>query len=118
MSPRRPTLDELLALPQSVQRLVHVAELRQHPGRRADHLRKEHSDIPRPEHRDLVLDQCARLRPVPLEEVERARGAVGHADGERMLCRLGETDRLSLVLGGLGESVRAGRGSEPTRRRS
>ena len=50
-----------------------------------------------------MLDQGARLRPVALEEVERARGAVGQTDGERMLRRLGEPDRLGLVLGRLGE---------------
>ena len=31
-------------------------------------------DVPRPEHRNPVLDQCARLRPIALEQVERARG--------------------------------------------
>ena len=31
---------------------------------------------------------------------------VGRADGERMMCRLGEPDRLGFVLGRLGESAK------------
>jgi hypothetical protein len=56
-----------------------------------------------------VLDQEARLRPVALEEVERARGAVGQTDGVRMARRLGEPDRLGFVLGRLGESAELGK---------
>ena len=36
------------------------------------------------------------------------RGDVGQADRERMMRRLGEPDRLGLVLGGLAESAELG----------
>ena len=37
--------------------------------------------------------------------MKRARGTVGLTDGERMLRRLGEPDRLDFVLGRLDEST-------------
>ena len=40
--------------------------------------------------------------------MERARREVGVADSEGMLRRLGEPDRLGLVLGRLGESAELG----------
>ena len=40
--------------------------------------------------------------------MEQARGEVGQADGERMLGRFGEADRLGFVLGRLGESAELG----------
>ena len=40
--------------------------------------------------------------------MERARGEVGQTDGERMMRRLGEPDRLGFVLGRLGESAELG----------
>ena len=69
-SPRRLTLEELLAFPEPVQRLARLAELRQHPGGGGDRRGKQEDDVPRPDHRDPVLDQWARLRPVALEEMD------------------------------------------------
>ena len=56
-SPRRVTLEELLAFPEPVQRLARLAELRQDPGGGGDRVGKLEDDVPRPEHRDPALDQ-------------------------------------------------------------
>ena len=56
-SPRRLTLEELLAFPEPVQRLARLAELRQYPGGGGDRGGKQEDDVPRPDHRDPVLDQ-------------------------------------------------------------
>ena len=37
--------------------------------------------------------------------MKHAGGAVGETNGERLLRRLGEPERLGFVLGGLGESA-------------
>src|ERR1700730_4153098 len=89
-SPSREALEELLALTEPVQRRAPLTELRQYPGGGADRPGKQEDDVPRSDHRDPVLDHRARLRPVALEEVERARGPVGHPGGGRMMRRLGE----------------------------
>ena len=57
VSPRRLTLEELLAFPEPVQRLARFAELPQCPGGGGDREGKQEDDAPRPEHRDPVLDQ-------------------------------------------------------------
>ena len=108
VSPRRVTLEELLALPESGQRLARLADLREDPGGGGDRVGKSEDDVPRPERRDPVLDQWARLRPVALEEVKPARGELGLTDGVRMLRRLGEPERLGRVLGRLSESAELG----------
>ena len=59
-SPRRLTIDELLAFPEPVQRLARLAELRQDPGGRGDRKGKQEDDVPRPERRDPVLDPFER----------------------------------------------------------
>ena len=74
---------------------------------------KPEDGVPRPSHRIPLLDQRARFRPVALEQVKRARGAVGQADGVRMTRRLGEPDRLGFVLGRLGESAELGEAQWP-----
>jgi hypothetical protein len=56
-SPRRLTLEELLAFPEPVQRLAFLAELRQDPGGGGDREGKYEDDVPGPEPRDPVLDQ-------------------------------------------------------------
>ena len=56
-SPRRLTFEELLALPEPVQRLTGLAELRQCPGRGDHGGAKQVDDVPRPQHRDPVFDQ-------------------------------------------------------------
>src|ERR1700675_2510545 len=71
-SPLCLTLDELLAFPKPVERRARLAELRQRPGGGGDRGGKQGAaDVPRLEHRDPVLDQRARLRPVPLEALDR-----------------------------------------------
>src|SRR4029453_6429891 len=76
-SPRRLTLEELLAFLEQAERLTRLAKLRQHPGGGGDCGRKHENDVSRPEHRDPVLEPRARFRPVALEEMERGRSAVG-----------------------------------------
>ncbi len=56
-SPRRLTLEELLALPEPGQRLARLADLREDPGGGGDRAGKVEDDVPRPERRDPVLDQ-------------------------------------------------------------
>ena len=56
-SPRRLTLEELLALPEPGQRLARLADLREDPGGGGDRVGKAEDDVPRPERRDPVLDQ-------------------------------------------------------------
>ena len=56
-SPRRLTLEELLAFPKPVQRLTRLAELRQYPGGGGDRPGKMDDDVPRPGHRDPALNQ-------------------------------------------------------------
>ena len=79
-SPRRLTLEELLAFPDPVQRLARLADLRQRPGGGGDRPGKMDGDVAGPQHRDPVLDQRERLRPVALEQMEHARGEVGPTD--------------------------------------
>ena len=62
-SPRRLTLEELLAFPEPVQRLARLAELRQDPGGGGDREGKQEDDVPRPEHRDPVLDPVSAPSP-------------------------------------------------------
>ena len=50
-SPRRLMLEELLALPNPVQRLARLADLRQRPGGGGDRPRKMDGDISSPKHR-------------------------------------------------------------------
>src|SRR5439155_546384 len=73
-SSRRLTLEELLALPEPGQRLARLADLGEGPGGEGDRVGKAEDDVPRPEHRDRVLDHGTCLRPVTLEEETRARG--------------------------------------------
>ena len=56
-APRRLTLEELLALPESGQRLACLADLREDPGGGGDRVGKVEDDVPRPVRRDPVLDQ-------------------------------------------------------------
>ena len=108
VSPRHVTLGELLAFPEPGQRLARLADLRESPGGRGDPVGEVEDDVPCPERCEPVLDQCARLRPVPLDEVKPARADVGEADGVRTLRRVGQPERLGLVLGCLGESAKFG----------
>ncbi len=57
---------------------------------------------------NLVFDQRTGFRPVALEEVDPAHGPMGRPDGERMLRRLGDPNRLGLVVGGLAEAAEFG----------
>lgn len=81
-------LEELLAFPDSAQRLAFLVELRKHPGTGSDRKGKQEDDVPSSDHRDHALKQL-RLRPVALEEVENARGSVSLTKGGRMASRLG-----------------------------
>ena len=56
-SPRRLTLEKLLAFLEPVQRLARLAELRQDPGGGGDRPGKQEDDVPGPNHRHPVLDQ-------------------------------------------------------------
>src|SRR6266496_624014 len=56
-SPRRLMIEELLAFPQSVQRLARLVELRQCPGGGGDRTGKVEEDVSRPGHCDSVLEQ-------------------------------------------------------------
>src|SRR5215831_21125982 len=111
-SSRRLLLAELLAFTNTVQSLGHIAELRQGPGGESDGEGKLEEDVPRPNHRDPVLDEWACLHPVALEEMERARGPVGHSDRERTMRLLREPDRLGSILHRLGESAELGEASD------
>ena len=106
-SRRVEALDELLAFPEPVQRLAGLAVLRQDPGGGREGT-KQVDDVPRPEHRDRVLDQWVRPCPVAPLEVQRARGPVRQTDGVRMLGRLCEPDRLGFVLSRFAESAELG----------
>ena len=55
-SPRRLTLEELLAFPEPVQRLARLAELRQCPGGGGDRPGKVEDEVPCPGHRDPALN--------------------------------------------------------------
>src|ERR1700675_3774348 len=55
--PRRLTLEELLAFPEPAQRLARFAKLRQRPGGGGDRPGKVEDDVPRPDHRDPVLER-------------------------------------------------------------
>ena len=112
-SPRL-TLEKVLALAQEGQRLSGLADLRQRPGRARDGMRKVEDDVARPVRRQPLLDQCARLRPISFEKVKPAGGQVRHPDGVGMTRRLGEPQRLGLVLQSLVEPAEL---SEPLTRR-
>jgi hypothetical protein len=56
-SRRHGTLEELLAFSKPIQRLVRLAELRQHPGRGREGSGKQEDDVPGPDRRDPVLDR-------------------------------------------------------------
>jgi len=101
-------VEKLLTFPKPVQRLARLAELGQRPGRAGHHEGKDEGDVPSPGYRDSAFDHSARLRPVALEKVERACGPVRYTDGERTLRQLCEADRLSFVVGCLGESAELG----------
>src|SRR5215813_14709764 len=55
-----------------------------------------------------MLEQRARLRPVTLQQVNRACVIVGYADGERMLRPRRDPERLSCGLDRFGESAELG----------
>ena len=57
------------------------------------------------------ISACA-VRPVALDEVERARGVVGQADGVRVARWSGEPDHLGFVFGRLGEPAQVGEADE------
>ena len=76
-SPRRGPLEELLPFSEPAQRLARFAELGQYPGGGGDRHRELEDDVPGSEHRDPMLNQYTRLRPVAVVDVEPARGAVG-----------------------------------------
>src|SRR5439155_21350621 len=101
-------VEVLPALPDPVTRAASLAYRRQRPGGGGDRPGKVEDEVPGPGHRDPALNPWARLGPVAHEEIERARGEVGQADGERMLRRLGEADRLGFVLGRFSESAEFG----------
>ena len=56
-SPRRLTLEELLALPEPSQRLARLPDLRGGPGGAGDQAGKTADDVPYLECRNPVLDQ-------------------------------------------------------------
>jgi hypothetical protein len=56
-APRHAKLEELLTFSNPIQRLARLAELRKGPGRGREGSMKQVDDVPRPEDRDLVLDQ-------------------------------------------------------------
>ena len=79
---RRPlALEKLLALPEPIQRLARLTELRQCPGIGGDGGAQQKDDVRSLDYSDSALEQQARLRPIALQEVKNSCGAVGHTDG-------------------------------------
>src|SRR5207302_188739 len=107
-SPRGLALEELLAFPKPIQGLARLTELREDPGRGSDRGRKREDDVPRSVQHDSVFYQRAGFGPVTFKKAEYAGSMVGSTNGERMMRRLGEPDRLGLILGRLGESAELG----------
>src|SRR5947209_6977047 len=57
VSPSCVTLEKLLALPESGERLARLPDLREDPGGSGDRPGELEADVPGPDHRDPVLDQ-------------------------------------------------------------
>src|SRR5262245_62615968 len=105
---RRMSVEESLALADSIQGLARFSDVRQRKGGERDRSREDEDHIPRSSHRDRALARRANGRPFTFEEVTDACGEVGDSDREGMLRRLGESKRLSRMLAGLGESAELG----------
>src|SRR5258707_7257679 len=76
VSGRDLTLDKLLTFPKPAQCLARIAELRQVPGGEDDRQGKQEGEVPRPGHRNRMLEPLARLRPLASQQVDRAIGEV------------------------------------------
>src|SRR6266851_7704669 len=107
-SPRRQTLEELIALLQPGQRLACLAELREYPSEGSDRAGKHEQGIAGPEHSKRLLNLRARSHPVALEQVEPGHGLVSETDRKRELHRLGELEHLGSALGRLSKSAELG----------
>ncbi len=105
VSGRDLTLDKLLTFPKPAQCLARIAELRQVPGGEDDRQGKQEGEVPRPGHRNRMLEPWARLRPLASQQVDRAIGEVSPADCVCIQRRCHEPDRLGCGLGRFGESA-------------
>ena len=102
-SSRHLVIEKFLAFPKPSQRLGGRADLREHPGGGSDRARKTEGDIRSSQRRNPVFEPHTRLRPVSFEKVELARGPVSQPNGERVMSRLGQLERLGLTPGRLGK---------------
>ena len=103
-SVRGQTLEQRLAFPQPVQCLARFAALRQRPGGGGDPPGKVEEEGPRPGHRDPALNPQGACAQSPLRRWSTLAANRGHADGEGMLGRFGDPDRLGFGFGRFVES--------------
>src|SRR5262245_2535459 len=101
-------LEHFPGFPQSVQCVVALTELGQCPRGAGKGRGASQHDVPAPECLEPTLAQLARRAPFTLEGMKRACGEIGMPDAIPIASRLGETDTLGFVGGGLGESAELG----------
>ena len=93
-------LEQRLGFLDAVRRVARLADLRHRPGRGGNRPGQMDGDIAGAQHRQPLLDQRQRFRPIALEQMRHGGGEMRPADAEGMLRRLGDADRLGLVFRG------------------